>query len=1071
MDPVISATLEVTLEKLLAITTEEFNLVWGFKQDLANLTDSLLSIKEVLEDANMRQVNDGAVKRWLKKLEGIAYDADNVLDEIKYENLRCKVQIQNQMKPKVCLYFSFYSPLAFRWKMAHKINNINVNLKKINEEADRRGFERRVAESAPSQPQVKETDAITADPVFVGRQNDESKFVEQITSEIDDVFSVLPIVGMGGIGKTTLARRIFNHPHTETHFNERIWVCVSENFDVPTILKSILVSLKETSHGDSRQAVMDTLRKKLKEKRCLLVLDDLWNDRRGDWEDLKNALMGVNPNKGNVIIVTTRNESVASIVNPHNWYYKLEKLSEDDCWSIIKAKAFEGGDVPELFQTIGKEIAQQCRGSPLAANMMGAVLRGKEIDDWESIQKIGLSNIEEDQNSVKQDHTRDDIPQVRHLTILEESVPEIPKEKASYVRTLVSNSNVPCKNLPDFKHLRTLVLCNVGIEDFPTSIGKLIHLRCLDVSHNPMRSLPGSVCKLYNLQTFAINDCSLEQLPLKIQDLTSLRHLYFCPKVDFPMPPHIGRLSCLQTLQFFNVGDKEGCRIEELGHLKNLRGKIEIRNLEYVNNEAEAKKANLEGRTNIIELKFCWRNTNEGNTSDESDSESDMRDKNVLESNIPDESVLKGLQPHPNLKSIVIEGFRGKNFPSWTMTMLKLGKLINIELINCYNCEEIPMLGHLPLLKHLRLKGLTNVRSIGLSFYGASDCSSTSRNDGQEKRVSFQSLKYLEIEKMPNLTEWAEAQTSGVQVFPCLEYLMIKYCSKLTTAPNHFPCLKELDIHTMDSDLPLSNIISSSNLTSLVRLSIQSLAYIPHLRGCGASLKQLEIMFCDELRELPDDLGSLESLEKLEISNCENLQLIPYPSGQKGLSSLRRLEICYCKRLSNLPSEMLESCTSLQTLQVYKCENLTSFPELSGKVWLNSLRKLSIGDFSNSNTLESIYRHIKSVQILRIYGRADWVSLPYQLQNLTSLKDLSIVDFGIEDLPDWLGNLSSLEKLGLYRCEKLRHLPSKEAMQRLTKLTKLKIILCPLLEEQCRLDNSEWPKISHIPKLKYSIRR
>ncbi|KAL2520291.1 putative disease resistance protein [Forsythia ovata] len=109
--------------------------------------------------------------------------------------------------------------------------------------------------------------------------------------------------------------------------------------------------------------------------------------------------MGVNPNKGNVIIVTTHNESVASIVNPHNWY-NLEKLSEDDCWSIIKAKAFESGDVPELFQTIGKAIAQQCRGSPLAANMMGAVLRGKEIDDWKSIQDIEPSNIEGYQNSM-----------------------------------------------------------------------------------------------------------------------------------------------------------------------------------------------------------------------------------------------------------------------------------------------------------------------------------------------------------------------------------------------------------------------------------------------------------------------------------------------------------------------------------------------------------------------------------------------------------------------------------------------------------------------------------------------
>ncbi|KAL2486865.1 putative disease resistance RPP13-like protein 1 [Abeliophyllum distichum] len=732
MDPVISATIQVTLEKLLAIPTEEFNLVWGFKQDLKNFKNSLRSIKAFFEVADRRQVTDGDVELWLKNLEDVAYHADNVLDEIKYENLRRKFQIQNQMKPKVCLYFSFYSPLAFRWKMAHKINNINVNLKKINEEVYPRGVERRFAGFAPARPQVRETDAITADPVFVGRENDESKFVEQITGKINEVFSVLPIVGMGGIGKTALARCIFNHPHTETHLNERIWVCVSENFDVLTILKTIRVSLKETSHGDSRQDVMDTLQKKLKDKRCLLVLDDFWNDRRGDWEDLKNALMGVNPNKGNVIIVTTRNESVASIVNPHNWY-NLEKLSEDDCWSIIKAKAFEGGDVPEHFQTIGKAIAQQCRGSPLASNMMGAVLRGKKIEEWISIQEIGPSNIEGDQNSVKQvlkisfdrlpssslkecfaycsiipkdevirrewliqlwmaqgfltdnqgsdmetegnkffsillqssflqepekdkygniecckmhdlvhdlscsvskskmftiakDHTRDDIPQVRHLTILEESASEITKEKASYVRTLVSKNSVPCKNFPDFKHLRTLVLCDAKIEDCPTSIGNLIHLRCLDVSYNyDITKLPGSICKLYNLQTFNIIDCSLKQLPEKIQDLTSLRHLYFCPKEDFPMPPHIRRLSCLQTLQFFNVGDKEGCQIEELGRLKNLRGKIVIRNLELVNNKEEAKKANLDGKTNIIELKFCWG------------------DIDVFESNIHDESVLKGL--------------------------------------------------------------------------------------------------------------------------------------------------------------------------------------------------------------------------------------------------------------------------------------------------------------------------------------------------------------------------------------------------------------------------------------------
>ncbi|KAL2506087.1 putative disease resistance RPP13-like protein 1 [Abeliophyllum distichum] len=1103
MDLLISGPVEVTVDKLVEIATDEFNIVWGFKQDLRNLKNSLQMIKQVLKDAERRQITEEAVKLWHNELEEAAYDADNVLDEIKY--VRRAVEIQNQLKPKVCLNFSFYTPLSFRWKMAHKINNINVNLKRIKEDANILNLNR-ATDYHPSQPQFKETDAITADPVFVGREYDEAKFVKQIAYEVNEVFSVIPIVGMGGIGKTTLARRIFNHPHTENHFDKRIWVCVSKKFDVYTILKRILESLKGTSHGDSRQAVMDKLREKLKGKRSLLVLDDLWNDKHEDWDDLKNALVGVNPNKGNVIIVTTRNEKVASIVKSHDWH-RLEKLSEDDCWSIIKAKAFKGGDVPHDFQIIGKALAQQCRGSPLAANMMGAVLKGKKIDEWNSILDTGLSNFEGDENTMLQvlrtsfdrlpsltlkecfaycsilpkdakikrewliqlwmaegfltdnhgsdmetkgndifnillqssfmqepekdkygniicckmhnllhdlsclvsksksfiipdDRTGDDIPKVRYLSIPGEEAPEITKVKTSYVRTLVSNSSVPCKILPDFKHLRTLLLCNAGIKHCPTSIGKLIHLRCLDVADNDITTLPGSVCKLNNLQTLNLINCSLEQLLEKIQDLASLRHLHYCPDKDFPMPPQIRRLSCLQTLQFFNVSDKDGCRIEELGHLKNLRGKIEIRNLQLVNSEAEAKKANLGGNPNIIKLKFCWRNSNDDSTS-----------ASVSESDIHDESVLEGLQPHPNLKGITIEGFRGKNFPLWTMKMLKLDKLIKIEFIKCYECKEIPMLGHLRLLKYLRLKGLTNIRSIGLSFYGESDCSSTSNNDGQETRASFQSLISLTIEEMPNLIEWVEAQTSGMQVFPCLEYLIIKNCCKLTR--------------------------------------------VPHLRGGGASLKELEVSCCFELRELPIDLGSLESLERFELRSCENLQLIPYPSGQK--ASLRSLVISFCNMLSNLPNEMLKSCTSLQHLEVYGCKNLiTSFPKLSGMGCLNSLRELWIGGFSNSvhfnsfqDTLNGI-EHIKSLQILHLRGQADWVSLPYQLQNLTSLEELHIDNFGMDALPDWFGNMSSLEELIILECEKIRHLPSKEAMQRLTKLKGIYIRDCPLLEERCR---------------------
>ncbi|CAA2965449.1 disease resistance RGA3 [Olea europaea subsp. europaea] len=480
-------------------------------------------------------------------------------------------------------------------------------------------------------------------------------------------------------------------------------------------------------------------------------------------------------------------------------------------------------------------------------------------------------------------------------------------------------------------------------------------------------------------------------------------------------------------------------------------------------------------------------------------------DENVSEGNNNDESVLEGLQPHPNLKSIEIEGFRGTKFPSWTMRMevfldgrgwLKLDKLIDVFFSNCKNCEEIPMFGLLPLLKYLTLDGLTNAQSIGPSFYG-----------GQETRVMFPALERLIIRNMPNLTEWAEAevipvaetQTCREQVFPSLEVLIIKNCQKLNTAPSHFPCLKKLEIDTMDSDLPLTKILSSSDLTSLEDLSINNistLTCLPHLKGFQKYLRKLSIEYCDKLRELSDDLQSFQSLESLRISSCESLQSISYQSGQKGPPSLLDLVIGNCSELSCLQSEMIESIRCLEYLTVFGCDHLISFPVDLGNLpcisrlhiyicpelrslpkgigRLSNLTQLSIGRFSESidfNSFEAALDGIqqsKSLLQLNLYGLEHWDLFPYQLQHLTSLHKLALSDFGIEALPEWFRVLSSLERLCLYELKKLRHMPSKEAMQCLTKLEYLNVFQCPLLEEKYseeRGPDSEWSKISHIPHI------
>ncbi|CAK9147442.1 unnamed protein product, partial [Ilex paraguariensis] len=243
------------LSKAISLAAEEIGLVWGFKGDLAKLKDSVEMIQAFLADAETRGVGEKSVKLWLEKLKDETYRADDVLDEFAYEIARRKVEIRDQMRRKVRFFFSSSNPVLFRSRMAHKIKKINTSLVKINEEAKVLGLRLSLL-AAPSQvtvdhqgadsllhqgvsqvanPQLfigRETNSLLhQSEVVVARDGDASNIVQMLTSpKNQDVVSVIPIVGMGGLGKTTLAKLIHNGDEITRHFDSRIWVCVSENF-------------------------------------------------------------------------------------------------------------------------------------------------------------------------------------------------------------------------------------------------------------------------------------------------------------------------------------------------------------------------------------------------------------------------------------------------------------------------------------------------------------------------------------------------------------------------------------------------------------------------------------------------------------------------------------------------------------------------------------------------------------------------------------------------------------------------------------------------------------------------
>jgi aquaporin TIP len=290
--------------------------------------------------------------------------------------------------------------------MSNKMTNIRLKLDKIFEDQKKILFLPLPTQTGQdSNKKWSETFIGDRDELeMVGREREKNDILIKVLQKDGDLESyIVPVVGLGGMGKTTLAKAIYTDKEILTKFDVKAWVHVSMEFDLNNIVYDIICQIGGSAPAKDAhlQYLKSQLDRILHDKFYLIVLDDLWEEGRSKLEDLMKLLHS--GKKGSSLIVTTRSEKVVSTLsNIHSSYFhtvypiKLEGMSIDECWSIMKPRNLGNAPVTDL-EDIGKEIAQKCSGVPLVAKALGFVMQKHcTREEWLEIKQSNMLDIKDD---------------------------------------------------------------------------------------------------------------------------------------------------------------------------------------------------------------------------------------------------------------------------------------------------------------------------------------------------------------------------------------------------------------------------------------------------------------------------------------------------------------------------------------------------------------------------------------------------------------------------------------------------------------------------------------------------
>ncbi|GLU08778.1 hypothetical protein SLE2022_256680 [Rubroshorea leprosula] len=410
-DAIVCFVLDLLKTTIVDRASEEMGLLAGVEKEVEKLERNLRLINTVLRDAEEKKRTDDLVKEWLDRLKEASYDMGDALDmwrtTVEIEALEAQNAASQKKAP--CNFISCFSirrVYAHR-KIALNIKEINQRLDDIVKEKEKYQLQLMSISNTINHPQQRpETSSFVDVSKLCGRDKEKAEILNYLwggsgEEETVELIPTISIVGMGGLGKTALAQLICNDDDVKGHFDRVIWVCVSDLFYEKRVARAIIQGLEKLSdaaayglESNPLQVLLERISSSIRGMKYFLILDDVWDGNKGErWEGLKTTFKFGAP--GSRIFVTTRDVEVAKMMgSSSSQIISLEKLGNEQCWSIIKHIALEGRDDQNL-EKIGKEIAEKCKGLPLAAKTLGSLLKSKRSKrEWQSVLNSEIWKLE-----------------------------------------------------------------------------------------------------------------------------------------------------------------------------------------------------------------------------------------------------------------------------------------------------------------------------------------------------------------------------------------------------------------------------------------------------------------------------------------------------------------------------------------------------------------------------------------------------------------------------------------------------------------------------------------------------